>query len=72
MENRQETLEEALEKYGKEIGIGNMSYLKCAEFGAKWKSQNMYTEKEVLNLLLSCPYDFSDNIKSWFKQNKKK
>ena len=47
MENKKETLEDALEKYGKEVGIGNMSYLKCAEFGAKWQAERMYNEEDM-------------------------
>ena len=47
MENKKETLEDALEKYGKEVGIGNMSYLKCAELGAKWQAERMYNEEDM-------------------------
>ena len=84
---REETLEEALEKYGKEIGLGNISYIKCAEFGAKWKGQKMYSEQEVINLIKKAlihepddeigaltdgkKYVRENNFNCWFNKYKK-
>jgi hypothetical protein len=36
------------------------------------EAERMYSEEEVLELLLNCPYEFEDNIKEWFEQFKKK
>jgi hypothetical protein len=41
MKNK-ETLEEAAEKWFKEIG-GEASFMKAIEFGAKWQAERMYT-----------------------------
>jgi hypothetical protein len=39
--------------------------------GDKFRAETTYTEKEVLDLLIRCPYDMPDNIKDWFKNNRK-
>jgi hypothetical protein len=39
--------------------------------GDKFRAEITYTEKEVLDLLIRCPYDMPGNIKDWFNQNKK-
>jgi hypothetical protein len=36
------------------------------------QQERSYSEEEVLDLLCSCPYEFTDNIKEWFEQFKKK
>ena len=35
------------------------------------EQSQMYSEQEVLELLLKLPYQVSDNIKEWFEYNKK-
>jgi hypothetical protein len=42
--------------------------------GAKWQAKRMYSEEEVLELLLSRPgpYLTDEEIKEWFEQFKKK
>jgi hypothetical protein len=50
---KQETLEEAAEKWFKEIG-GEASFMKAIEFGTKWQQEqekNKYNEEEVDELL---------------------
>lgn len=39
---------------------------------AEEKERKLYTKKEVLELLYTCPYEFPENIKDWFKQFKNK
>lgn len=85
METKQETIEEAAEKYfdynifcdgitdfEKEISI--RSYIA----GAKWQQERMYSEEEVFNLLCKMPNYFKmtiaqqpEAIKEWFKEFKK-
>ena len=78
LNSKQETLEDALEKYGKEVGIGNMSYLKCAEFGAKWQAERMYSEEDMWEAYKASNTIFEDEIalrqefEEWFEQFKKK
>ena len=72
-EPKQETLEEAAERYQKHFGIRpNLFAQDDFIQGAKWQQERSYSEEEVLDLLLNCPYEFQDNIKSWFEQFKKK
>ena len=80
---KQEKLEEAAEKYATNHGM--MLYVfpeKREAFiaGAKWQSERMYSEEEVLELLEKRQdymnsdediFDYQSN-KEWFKQNKKK
>ena len=42
--------------------------------GAKWQQERMYSEEEVLELLLNRPgpYLSDEEIKEWFEQFKKK
>ena len=43
------------------------------KFGAKWQAERMYSEEEVLQLLLRLQQTESyDNLYDWFEQNKKK
>jgi hypothetical protein len=72
----QETLEEYAEKeYPFAFnGIGNIENDRKNHFirGAKWQEQRMYSEKEVLQLLLRLQQTESyDNLYDWFEQNKK-
>jgi len=50
--------------------------LKCVEFGAKWQSERMYSEEEVLELILKSKIETSnlyyEDMKEWFEQIKKK
>ena len=67
---KHETLEEAAENY-----FPNPTSWTIKEIfkdGDKWQQERSYSEEEVLYLLLNCPYEFQDNIKSWFEQFKKK
>ena len=42
-------------------------------FGAKWQQETMYSETEVLQLLLRLQQTESyNNLYEWFEQNKKK
>lgn len=72
-EPKQETLKEAAEKYAKQFDYAEDSspQLDFIE-GAKWQAEKMYSEEEVLCMLLNNPYQFEDNIKEWFEQFKKK
>ncbi len=40
--------------------------------GAKYMAEKMYSEEEVLELLLNCRGENPINIEQWFEQNKKK
>jgi hypothetical protein len=69
--SKQETLEEAAEKFWDKLSFDD-----AFKAGAKWQAERMYSEEEVLKLLIT----FSDNrtflkkdvgIK-WFDQFKKK
>jgi hypothetical protein len=71
MEQIKETLEEAAESYGKDIG--NKDGTAQFDFirGAKWQAERMYSEEEVLELLKKSHF-VEQNIEEWFKQLKKK
>jgi len=67
-----ESLEEAVEKYGKE-----WNYVLSAEEafrdGAEWQQERSYSETEVLQFLLRLQQTESyDNLYEWFEQFKKK
>jgi hypothetical protein len=47
--DKQETLEEALSEYIKDIKYPTL--IQCAEFGAKWQQKRMYSQEEVLEIL---------------------
>ena len=75
MKNK-ETLEEVAEKYlesknWRNLGSFNQLQNIFTE-GAKYQAERMYSEEEVLCMLLNNPYQFENNIKEWFEQNKKK
>jgi hypothetical protein len=72
---KQETLEEAAEKYAKtaegiDIPYQNGLYYGFVE-GAKWQVERMYGETEVLELLKKSHF-VEQNIEEWFEQHKKK
>jgi hypothetical protein len=76
--NKQETFEEAAEKYLDRTY--NLSYEKTTWqklhektfiAGAKWQAERMYTEEEVLKLLRKSHF-VEQNIEEWFEQFKKK
>jgi hypothetical protein len=86
--SKQETLEEEAEKYSREVwGVyyddvhpdiaitqtqGEIS-VKDFSRGAKWQARRMYSEGEVLQLLLRLQQTESyDNLYDWFQQYKKK
>jgi hypothetical protein len=73
---KQETLEEAAkEGYNNmPFGIGLIKRRSVFLLGAKWQAERMYSEEEVLELLLSRPgpYLTDEEIKEWFEQFKKK
>jgi hypothetical protein len=72
MENKQ-TLEEAAEIYAshslkeerqKDLNMGFKA-------GAKWQSERMYSEEEVIKLLEKAHF-VEENIYEWFEKHKKK
>ena len=80
---KQETLEEAAEWLYPENWESIMdgqhdsnSYERNAFInGAKWQQEQdkkMYSEEEVIWMVLNNPYKFEDNIREWFEQFKKK
>jgi hypothetical protein len=83
-EPKQETIEEAAKSnYDKKtvrLPVPtshwiNSEFLQVQNFieGAKWQQEKMYSEKEVLQLLLRLQQTESyDNLYDWFKQFKKK
>lgn len=76
--NKQETLEEAAENFLNNSRLINLKTLFIE--GAKWQSERMYSEEEVLDLLFNYGYDLLDNerpvtgntTEEWFEQFKKK
>jgi len=74
LEPKQETIEEASENYSKTFieddGTAEVDFIA----GAKWQAERMYSEEEVLELLLSRPgpYLTDKEINDWFEQFKKK
>jgi hypothetical protein len=79
MMSKQETLEEAAEKYCSNNHAINedRAAWQDIEFafndGAKWQQERMYSETEVLQLLLRLQQTESyDNLYDWFEQFKKK
>lgn len=70
--NNKETLEEAAEKYIAEDN--NNRYYNDFIAGAKWQASKMYSEKEVLDLLIQFSNErtfLKENIAiKWFKKQK--
>jgi hypothetical protein len=71
---KNETLEEAKERYLD--SPTPHSYRLAVEFGAKWQAERMYSEEEVLELILKSKIETSnlyyEDMKEWFEQFKKK
>ena len=77
-EHKQETLEEAAERYSQElldakaIQFHEKSWIKAMFIWvAKWQAERMYSEEEVLKLLRKSHF-VEQNIEEWFEQHKKK
>ena len=70
LESKQETLEEAAEKFVANTRLKNSISLFCE--GAKWQQERMYIEEEVIQLLNNCRGENPIDIKKWFEQYKKK
>jgi hypothetical protein len=49
-------------------------FLEALQKGAKWQQERMYSEEEVINILIefSAELKYVWNITEWFEQNKKK
>jgi ClpP class serine protease len=75
---KKETLEEAAEKYVKNFAESVKSARKIGFIdGAKWQQERMYSEEEVLKLLLNSEeytsrFNGRTDLKHWFEQFKKK
>jgi hypothetical protein len=73
---KQETLEKAAENYWLNDNTmtdnDRISYVNGFKEGYKLAQERSYNEEDVLDLLCSCPYEFTDNIKKWFEQFKNK
>jgi len=78
IENKQETLEKAAEKWCEKHGCGYGGIISIAfETGAKWQAERMYSDEEVIDLLQEMndwPTTFEGriDIKEWFNKFKKK
>ena len=88
--NDKETLEEVAERLTKDFPHysvrGNMDdsdikgwFLEALQKGAKWQQERMYSEEEVVNILIKVYEDIGKRkipnqvvLASWFKQFKKK
>lgn len=68
-EPKQETLEEAAERFANSTRLKNPKSLFCE--GAKWQQERSYSEEEVLDLLRKSHF-VEQNIDEWFEQFKKK
>ena len=78
-EPKQETLEDAAERtYQKGLQDDiDLSFYDGVRLGSKWQIERMYSEDEVLNLLIdmnSWPTTFEgkEDITEWFEQSKTK
>lgn len=79
---KQETLEEAAEKYIETSHYMNKNRMTDIIFGAKWQAERMYSEEEVEQMINSFEklcYKYQSNKdwfpskkSEWFKQFKKK
>ena len=71
---KKETLEQIAEKYSQRSTAPVFQEAHKQDFiaGAEWQSKKMYTEFEVLQLLLKFHQTESfDSLYEWFQQNKK-
>lgn len=69
----QETFEEFLEREGYDEGRTQEIWADGAKKGAEWQAKQMYSEEEVLQLLLRLQQTESyNNLYEWFEQSKTK
>lgn len=72
---KKETLEEAAERYFKELSP-HISFLKAVKFGAKWQAERMYSEEDMKQFGLYLGDNFkklkNKSIDEIFEQFKKK
>jgi len=77
-EPEQETVEEAAENYVRNEPDATLKLISKYSFkdGAKWQAERMYSEEEVLELILKSKIETSnlyyEDMKEWFEQFKKK
>jgi hypothetical protein len=77
LKTKQETLEEAADKYS-ELQAGTFTpphkttYKHGFEDGAKWNAERSYSYEEVETLLLDCRSENPIDVSKWFQQFKKK
>jgi hypothetical protein len=66
-------LEKAAEKYNPVKKLDGEFIRQAFKDGAKWQAERMYSEKEVLDLLLTWRYTNHDllSTKEWFEKFKK-
>ena len=71
---KQETLEEAAERYNSQFINQEENKFSKEDFinGAKWQQERSYSEEEVLQILSSYADWPINNVKEWFEQFKKK
>jgi hypothetical protein len=75
---KQERVEEAAENYSKitlnKSGLMSDKQVNGFIAGAKWQQERMYSEEEVLELVLSRPgpYLTDEETKEWFEKHKNK
>lgn len=71
-----ETLEEAAEKYAEGKSSHptfRNTHIRDFNAGANWQSERMYSEEEVLQLLLRLQQtEYYNSLYEWFEQFKKK
>ena len=72
-EPKQETLEEAAKRtYQKGLQDDiDLSFYDGVRLGVKWQAERMYSEEEVLNIIVDCDGSLTQ-AKKWFEQFKKK
>ena len=80
LEPKQETLEEAAETFLPRLEVEHdTDFIIGFGFGAKWQQERMYSEEEVVNILIKAYEDIGKRkipnqvvLASWFEQFKKK
>jgi hypothetical protein len=63
--NKQETLEEAMDKNGYHDEVNDTMWREGVKFGAKWQAERMYSEEEVIELLEYIRKNFYDTGSKW-------
>ncbi len=72
---KQETLEEAAEKYAEgksSSSVFQEAHKKDFIKGANWQAEKMYSEDEVKDILIRSKTAWYSSIIEWFEQNEKK